>query len=62
MASKHVKAKHSFFINYNRMVEKMFVLPYALTSILRRKQNNIIEAFAIALAVALFIGAQAGSS
>ncbi|MHA2251860.1 MAG: FtsX-like permease family protein [Candidatus Kariarchaeaceae archaeon] len=39
----------------------MFALPYALKSILRRKQKNMITTLAIALGVALFIGAQAGS-
>jgi ABC-type lipoprotein release transport system permease subunit len=38
----------------------MFALKYALKSILRRKQKNLITSFAIALAVAVFIGSQAG--
>ena len=40
----------------------MFALPYAIKSILRRKQKNLITALAIALGVALFIGAQAGGN
>ena len=38
-----------------------FALPYAIKSISRRKKKNLITSLAIALGVALFIGAQAGS-
>ena len=40
----------------------MFALKYALVSIARRKQKNIITAIAIALGVALFIGTQAATN
>ncbi|MHA2172457.1 MAG: hypothetical protein ACXAB7_21510, partial [Candidatus Kariarchaeaceae archaeon] len=39
----------------------VFSITYALKSIARRKQKNLITAIAIALGVALFIGTQAGS-
>lgn len=39
----------------------MFALKYAYKSIIRRKKKNFITSLAIALGVALFIGAQAGS-
>jgi ABC-type lipoprotein release transport system permease subunit len=39
----------------------MFALKYAYKSIIRRKRKNFITSLAIALGVALFIGAQAGS-
>ncbi|OLS25765.1 MAG: putative ABC transporter permease YknZ [Candidatus Heimdallarchaeota archaeon LC_2] len=39
----------------------VFSITYALKSITRRKQKNLITAIAIALGVALFIGTQAGS-
>ena len=38
----------------------MFALKYAYKSIIRRKRKNFITSLAIALGVALFIGAQAG--
>ena len=44
------------------MHNMVFTITYALKSILRRKQKNLITAIAIALGVALFIGTQAASN